>query len=127
MPTYDGYCPTDGCVNNTRTVEFLVRSWESPNPNCPECNAQVIRLAAAPAVIWAKGVGQYNGQNEEGHWAYAKDENGNKVRHFIKTRQDQKEFCKRYNYADPNELPSAPMADEWGRDRNTSGEKGCWI
>jgi predicted nucleic acid-binding Zn ribbon protein len=126
MPTYDGYCPTDGCCNNVRKVEFLVRRWDSPNPNCPECGAEVVRLVAAPAVVWAKDLGQYNGQNEEGHYAYHRD--GNTVeKHFIRTRQDQKEFCKRYGYADPNELPSAPIADEWGRERNTVGEKGSWI
>jgi hypothetical protein len=73
-------------------------------------------------------MGQYCGENTEGHFATARNpETGLVEKHFIATRQDQKEFCKRYGYYDPAEIPSEVPAGSDGKERNTRGEKGTWI
>ena len=128
MPTYEGTCKNESCDKHGKLFEFLVRRWDSPNPACPSCKQEVHRYLSAPSIVWAKDIGQYLGQNSEGHWAHARDEQGVPVKHFIRTRQDQKEFCHRYGYYDPNDLPSSCTADENGiTKKNTSGEKGQWI
>lgn len=128
MPTYEGTCGNESCTRHGSLFEFLVRKWTDPNPKCPSCDKEVNRYLSAPAIVWAKDVGQYLGQNSEGHWAHARDESGTPVKHFIRTRKDQKDFCKRYGYYDPNEIPESCTADENGvTKKNTSGEKGQWI
>lgn len=128
MPTYEGTCENESCDKHGGIFEFFVRRWTDPSPPCPSCGKEVHRHLCAPAVVWAKDVGQYLGQNSEGHWAHARDEKGVPTKTFIRTRKDQKEFCKRYGYYDPNDLPSACTADENGiTKKNTSGEKGQWI
>ena len=128
MPTYEGTCKNESCNRHGSLFEFLVKRWSDKNPDCPECGKEVHRYLCAPSIVWAKEVGQYLGQNSEGHWAYARSEQGEPVKHFIRTRQDQKEFCKRYGYYDPNDLPASCTADDNGVTKNnTSGEKGQWI
>ena len=114
------------CVQNRKKVEFLVKHWTSKNPNCPTCGVEVSRNPAAPAAVWLKGIGQYCGENKEGHWATARDEKGQVVREFITTHQQQDAWCKRWNYYSPDELPSSVPNDENG-DKNTYGSPGAWI
>ncbi len=83
---------------------------------------------SAPNVVWVKGMGQYCGENSEGHFATARDpETGSVEKHFITNRKQQKDFCKRYGYYDPTEIPTAVTAGKDGKERNTRGEKGSWI
>ena len=128
MPTFEGTCPNDQCDNGGRLFEYLLKKWDAPDPDCPECGTRVLRYMSAPHISWAKGMGQYCGENTEGQWATSTDKETGKVeKHFIATRQDQKEFCKRYGYYDPAEIPTAVTAGADGKERNTRGEKGTWI
>jgi len=83
---------------------------------------------SAPKVSWAKDMGQYCGENTEGHFATSSDPETVEVKkHLIRTQQDQKEFCKRYGYYDPAEIPSEVTAGKDGKEQNTRGHKGTWI
>ena len=124
MPTFEGYC--ENC--NGTSYEYLLRRWDEPDPNCPECGKQVKRGLSAPAVVWAKGIGQYCGENSEGHWATSRDPETSEVqRHFITSRKQQKDFCKRYGYYDPAEIPTEVTAGDDGKKTSTTGSKGGWI
>jgi len=128
MPTFEGTCENSLCERSGDLFEYLLKKWDNPDPNCPECGTQVTRMMSSPRISWAKDIGQYCGQNTEGHWATSRDPETQEVtKHFIRTRQDQKEFCKRYGYHDPTEIPSEVTAGKDGKERNTRGEKGTWI
>lgn len=128
MPTYDGICETAGCSHSDVNFEFIVKNWKDDNPACPGCGTRVTRLMCAPNISWAKPMGQYCGESTDGHFVWTTDEaTGKKQKHLITTRKEQKDFCKRYNYADPSDLPSAPPANSEGMAANTVGSPGCWI
>lgn len=128
MPVFEGTCGNTTCEKSGELFEFLLKKWDDPDPNCPGCGVQVSRYLSAPNISWAKGMGQYCGENTEGHWATARDqETGEVKKHFITNRQEQKDFCKRYGYHDPTEIPSACPANSEGKERSTRGEKGTWI
>jgi predicted nucleic acid-binding Zn ribbon protein len=128
MPIFEGQCAQSGCKDK-EIYEYLLKSHTNDDPNCPTCGNKLTRLFSIPSVIWAKGIGQYCGENTEGHYAHYRDENGNPAKEFIKTRKQQKDFCKRHGFYDPTEIPSQPTstADNVSGVRNTSGEKGAWI
>lgn len=129
MPTFEGQCKTHSCTNNGIVYDYLLRSYKDPDPPCPSCGGSVERMFSSPAVIWAKELGQYCGQNVEGHYGYGTSETGERERVWITNRKQQKDFCKKYGYYDPNDLPSQPTADvsDINSTRNTRGEKGGWI
>lgn len=104
MPIFEG-----SCLKCSIKYEYLLRSWSESDPKCPKCKKSLSRLISAANPVWAKPLGDYCGKNEEGHWAYSRE--GEEVtKHFIKSRKDQREFCKRYGYINPEDLPSeAPI------------------
>ena len=128
MPTFEGTCSNEACQENGRLFEYLLKKWDDPDPQCPACKSQILRYMSAPNIVWVKGIGQYCGENTDGHWASARNlDTGQVEKQFIATRQDQKEFCKRNGFYDPAEIPSVPTAGRDGKERNTRGEKGTWI
>lgn len=129
MPIFEGRCENSDCPERGRLYEYLLRNSECQDPECPRCASQLERQFSMPNAIWVKDLGQYCGENKEGHYAYARDPEDNKkvIKKFIKTRKDQKEFCKQFGYHDPNDLPSAMTSDAQGKERNTRGEPGTWI
>lgn len=128
MPVFEGTCENSTCEKYGELFEYLLKKWDCEDPECPGCRKKVSRQVSFPNISWAKDIGQYCGENTEGHWATARDPETQAVeKHFIKTRQDQKEFCNRYGFYDPAEIPSAPPVDSTGKTTNTTGSKGGWI
>lgn len=128
MPTFEGSCENPCCLDCGQNYEYFLKKWDNPNPKCPACDIPVSRAMSAPMISWAKPMGQYCGENSEGHFATARDpETGAVEKHFITSRKDQKDFCKRYGYYDPTEIPTEVTAGKDGKQVNTTGSKGAWI
>lgn len=129
MPIFEGYCGTDGCERKGRTVEFLLRNHSLPSKPCPACGIPVRRLVGRPNVIWAKPLGWYNGETDngqqgDGHWVYGEREDGTKYKEYITTRQQQLDYCRANGVIDPLDNDRKRGLDEKGLDE--AGKQHTW-
>jgi predicted nucleic acid-binding Zn ribbon protein len=124
MPIFEGYCENSSCGRSGELFEYLLRSSDSPDPECPGCGISVSRTWSTPSICWAKDLGQYFGRNDEGHYAHWTDEKGQPQKTFIRTREQQKTFCKDHGYRDPNDLNDKPTQVA---KTEPTGQKGSWI
>lgn len=125
MPIFEGTCQSTDCSRSGELFEYLLKNADSQDPACPGCGNSVIRQWSMAGICWAKDLGQYNGRNDEGHFATYRDENNAVQKKFIRTRQEQKEFCRQHGFHSPEDLDNDPGSALNGV--KTTGQKGTWI
>jgi len=130
VPTFDVKCETCNAQ-----YETLLRRHTDPNPDCPVCLVPMERLPAAPATIYAKPLGEYGDRSKEyynpdGIVAYrnktTRNADGSPEKVFLRTIQEQREYCKAEGLIMPNEINSNAEINRSGRGLSTSGVKGQW-
>ncbi len=90
------------------------------DPACPGCWSPTERTYFPIASIWSKPLSAYADPSKEtfrkdekagGHWAFEKTSDqaqaaGRPLPVFLRTQQDQNEYCKREKLINPRDLPS---------------------
>lgn len=113
--------------------DWYASNRDLPNPLCKSCNTPLERQVSRFATAFSGDItARYNdkrleGAHADGHWAWEKNTPDGKPRQrFIKTFQDQREYCKQEGLVNPNELGDGQMSAD-GRKLETAGMKGQWI
>lgn len=140
MVVFDFKCLTEGCENNGKRFESLLKRWDSPNPNCPKCGVVMERQLAAPRTIWVKPWAEYGARPQDKESPTYNPDGITVVRRkssglgydvpekcFLQTRQEVKEYCKQEGLAMPDEMsPNAEISKD-GKSLSTAGMPGQWV
>ena len=132
MPLFDYQCKSCG----VRFEAYLHRR-ENPDPAC-ECGGETQRMISRFAAIWTKSLSDYGDKTKEtwnadqkagGHWVACKRSFGGTpekpIRRFLRTTQEQREYCKAEGLYDPSELGAMEMSKD-GQTFSSRSLPGCW-
>ena len=137
MPIFEVKCDTADCPDRGRIRETILPRYETPNPLCPSCQMPTHRIPSLCHAIWMGTLDKYSPPGQQmyaakdgGHVAYrtrsSRMVDGSPEPVIIRTRQDQREYCRAEGLTMPDELP---QNIEWGKDgqsASSQGLPGCW-
>ena len=136
MPIYEVVCRFESCAQRGRVRETFFKSYTDDMPPCPECGNATERIPSVAHAIWlgtldrynAPGCETHNGTEDGGHVAYrtrsSRMVDGSPERVVIRTRQEQKEYCKAEGLMMPDEMPS--HCDFDSKSASSQGMPGSW-
>lgn len=136
MPTYEFSCKDTLCISSGRKRDSLLRKWDDPNPNCPECAGTMQRHEPSPATIFAGSVGRFSSPDKEyydpnGFWVTrtqsSRKVDGSPEKQYITTRQEQREYCRAEGLRMPDDVNTNAEVSKDGRTLITTGVKGQWV
>ena len=136
MPIYEVICEDSTCLQRKVVREVLFKSYSEAMPDCPECGKTMRKIPSVVRSIWlgtldrynAPGCETHNGTEDGGHVAYrtrsSRMVDGSPERVVIRTRQEQKEYCKAEGLMMPDEMPS--HCDFDSKSASSQGMPGSW-
>ena len=136
MPIYEVVCKSESCSQRGRVRESMFKSNTDIMPPCPECGHVTERIPSVAHAIWlgtldrynAPGCQTHNGAEDGGHVAYrtrsSRMVDGSPEPVVIRTRQEQREYCKAEGLMMPDEMP---QNCEWdAKSASSQGLPGSW-
>ena len=141
MPIREHQCRTEACSRRGVVEEHYYPRWNSPDPECPECGRQMAMLISIVHPVFCKDLIAYSDPKKEG---YAKEQalgghvvgckrsfggtEEKPVMRVIRTRAEQKEYCRAEGMSDPMDFnPNAKVTSDGRALKNSMGERGCWV
>jgi hypothetical protein len=136
VPIYELLCKNPACDQFDRKRETFFKSYTDIMPPCPECGHATVRVPSVAHAIWlgtldrynAPGCQTLNGVEDGGHIAYrtrsSRMVDGSPEPVVIRTRQDQRAYCKAEGLMMPDEMPQ--HCDWEDKSASSQGLPGSW-
>jgi hypothetical protein len=132
MPIRELVCSTGGCSNHGITYDWFARTMDRPDPKCPDCGHQMGRLVSAFATPWTGTLDRFERPDCEQHqkvgdghrvWRVKSSRmpDGSPESQIIRTRQDQREYCKAEGLVMPDDMNPNSFISADGRHLSTVG------
>jgi len=132
MPVYEYVCAHLTCPETGKIKESFLRSFNSPDPECPKCHFKLDRqVTSRVSVIWARPLSAYDskdGQKGGDHIAYRlnSSRSGNPEPVLIDSIQKQREFCREEKLNNPADMNPNARPNDDGMSISTVGMPGAW-
>lgn len=141
MPVYESACLNPQCEHGGQRFEWYASTMSKPDPFCESCGAPTRRMVSNFAAPWTGDLERFNDPTKEkysnyggggdgGHFAMrvrsSRNLNGSPERVLIRTRQDQKEFCREEGLIMPDDVGQHVEVGEDGMSCSSQGMPGSW-
>ena len=136
MPIYEVSCKNDACANRGVLREVLAKRFDDLMPECELCHERLLKIPSICHGIWlgtldkylARGEAMVNARDGGGHLVYrtrsSRMVDGSPEPVVIRTRQEQKEYCRAEGLTMPDDMPQHV---EWdAKSASSQGLPGCW-
>jgi hypothetical protein len=134
----DFHCSNEDCEAHGKPFESMLKSWDSPDPKCPYCEAPLTRHHPAPKPVWLKPYAQYGqpgkekfNSDAEGIFVHrvksSRLPDGSPERVRLTSRAEVKEYCRQEGLVMPDDINPNVTVREDGKGMDTRGLKGQWV
>lgn len=138
MPIFEDVCAVEGCKEYANVNEMFYHHKPEHPPKCKACGSENKWVISTFGIVWAKPLGDYadtskeygdKQQAEGGHWVTrvrsSRLANGDPERVFLRTIQEQREYCREEGLVPPDEVGQVEIHRD-GKQYSSRGLPGCW-